>query len=151
MPINIHILVAISRNISLDIINYVLKYVDCRSWNDLENFAKLMQFYKGFSSIVKGFPCLVSWLVIVATEDIKIWGRGACSNRTDFLVTKGQLNSESIYEVIVSPKIPTKDYRDFCPGSLSSDYYFKVSTKRSISSCKKISTYFLKYPFRHLF
>ena len=27
-------------------------------------------------------------------------------------------NSEWIYEVIVSPKIPTKNYRDFCPGSL---------------------------------
>ena len=33
-------------------------------------------------------------------------------------VTKGQLNSEWIYEVIVSSKIPTKNYRDSCPGSL---------------------------------
>ena len=32
--------------------------------------------------------------------------------------TKGQLNSEWFYEVIVSSKIPTKNYRDFCPGSL---------------------------------
>ena len=32
--------------------------------------------------------------------------------------TKGQLNSEWIYDVIVSPKIPTKNYRDLCPGSL---------------------------------
>ena len=31
---------------------------------------------------------------------------------------KAQLNSEWIYEVIVSPTIPTKNYRDFCPGSL---------------------------------
>ena len=31
---------------------------------------------------------------------------------------KGQLNSEWIYEVIVSPKIPTKNCRDFCPKSL---------------------------------
>ena len=31
---------------------------------------------------------------------------------------KGQLNSEWIYEVIVSPKMPTKNYRDFCSGSL---------------------------------
>ena len=29
---------------------------------------------------------------------------------------KGQLNSELIYEVIVSPKMPTKDLKDFCPG-----------------------------------
>ena len=28
---------------------------------------------------------------------------------------KGQLNSEWIYEVIVSPKMPTKNYQDFCP------------------------------------
>ena len=32
--------------------------------------------------------------------------------------SKGQLNSELIFEVIVSPKIPTKNYQDFCHGSL---------------------------------
>ena len=31
---------------------------------------------------------------------------------------KGQLNSEWIYDVIVSPKMPTKNFKDFCPGSL---------------------------------
>ena len=31
---------------------------------------------------------------------------------------KGQLNSEWIYEVIVSPKITTKFFPDLCPGSL---------------------------------
>ena len=31
---------------------------------------------------------------------------------------KGQLNSEWIYEVIVSPKIPSNYYRDFCPTRL---------------------------------
>ena len=31
---------------------------------------------------------------------------------------KDQLNSEWIYEVIVSSKMPTKKYRDFCPESL---------------------------------
>ena len=31
---------------------------------------------------------------------------------------KGQLNSEWIYEFIVSPKMPTKNFPDFCPGSL---------------------------------
>ena len=35
-----------------------------------------------------------------------------------FIRVKGQLNSEWIYEVIVCPKIPTKNFRDFCPGSL---------------------------------
>jgi hypothetical protein len=33
----------------------------------------------------------------------------------DFRIGKGQLNSESIYEVIVSPKMPMKNYQDFCP------------------------------------
>ena len=28
---------------------------------------------------------------------------------------KGQLNSEWIYEVIVSPKMQAKNYKDFCP------------------------------------
>ena len=32
--------------------------------------------------------------------------------------TKGQLSSEWIYEVIVCPKITTKNYRDFCTASL---------------------------------
>ena len=32
--------------------------------------------------------------------------------------SKGQLNSERIYDVIVSPKLPTKNYQNFCPGSL---------------------------------
>ena len=31
---------------------------------------------------------------------------------------KGQLISEWIYEVIISPKMPTKNFKDFCPGSL---------------------------------
>ena len=34
------------------------------------------------------------------------------------LFIKGQLNSEWIYEVIVSPKMPTKNFSDFCPGGL---------------------------------
>ena len=37
---------------------------------------------------------------------------------SDEEVCKGQLNSEWIYEVIVSPKMPTKNLKDFCPGSL---------------------------------
>ena len=30
-------------------------------------------------------------------------------------LSKGQLNSELIYEVIVSPKMQTKNHKDFCP------------------------------------
>ena len=36
----------------------------------------------------------------------------------EVVIAKGQLNSEWKYEVIVSPKFPTKNYKDFCPGSL---------------------------------
>ena len=32
--------------------------------------------------------------------------------------TKGQLNSEWIYEVVVSSKMPTKNLKNFFPGSL---------------------------------
>ena len=46
----------------------------------------------------------------VNTEKI---GYDQCQNQT-----KGQLNSEPIYEVIVSSKMPTKNWKDFCPGSL---------------------------------
>ena len=38
------------------------------------------------------------------------------------VAAKGQLNSKRIYEVIVCPKIPTKNYRDFCLGSLLEDW-----------------------------
>ena len=34
------------------------------------------------------------------------------------IIGKGQLNSELIYEIIVSPKMPTKNWKDFFPGSL---------------------------------
>ena len=36
------------------------------------------------------------------------------ASRTE-LHSKGQLNSEYIYEVIISPKMATKKYKDFCP------------------------------------
>ena len=39
-----------------------------------------------------------------------------CLHNTNWF--KGQLNSEWIYEVMVSHKIPTKNYKDFCPVSL---------------------------------
>ena len=32
-----------------------------------------------------------------------------------YVQQKGQLNSELIYEVIVSSKMQTKNYKDFCP------------------------------------
>ena len=40
------------------------------------------------------------------------------TNSYDSELDKGQLDSEWIYEVIVSPKMPTKNYQDLCPGSL---------------------------------
>ena len=36
----------------------------------------------------------------------------------NYVCTKGQLNSEWIYEVIVSSKMPNKNFKDFCLGSL---------------------------------
>ena len=34
------------------------------------------------------------------------------------IATKGQLNTEWIYEVIVSPKMSTENSENFCPGGL---------------------------------
>ena len=52
-------------------------------------------------------------------QDLKLFFiSGPCKNYYSNLllaVTKGQLDSEWIYEVIVSPKMPTKNYQDFCP------------------------------------
>ena len=47
-------------------------------------------------------------------------GSKKSSSITEFLIQKimfikGQLNLEWIYEVIVSPKMPNKDFKDFCP------------------------------------
>ena len=47
-------------------------------------------------------------------QNRKWWFRKPCI--TEIIAgTKGQLNSECIYEVIVSPKMPTKNFLDFCP------------------------------------
>jgi len=35
--------------------------------------------------------------------------------KIEVIFTKGQLNSKSIYKVIVTHKNPTKNYRGFCP------------------------------------
>ena len=46
---------------------------------------------------------------------------------------KGQLHSEWIYEVIVSPKMQTKNYKDFCPTKQTST----VAKKNCLHSPKK--------------
>ena len=66
-------------------------------WNLLEFSVKLMSFY-----FVTGFQ--------VKKIIFSIFGY------TKF--SKGQLNSEWIHEVIVSSKMPTKNLKDFCHGSL---------------------------------
>ena len=35
-----------------------------------------------------------------------------------YTTKQGQFNSERIHEVIISPKMPTKKLKDFCPGNL---------------------------------
>ena len=46
---------------------------------------------------------------------VMTWNQGNYFRVIDNKTVKGQLNSELINEVIVSSKIPTKNYRDFCP------------------------------------
>ena len=44
---------------------------------------------------------------------------------------KGQLNSEWIYEIIISSEIPTKNYHDFCP-----EYQQKITKISALPSNK---------------
>ena len=46
-------------------------------------------------------------------------------------MAKGQLNSEWIYEVIISPKMQTKNYKDCCPTKQT-----RVVAKKSLYSPK---------------
>ena len=47
---------------------------------------------------------------------------------------KGQLNSEWIYEVIISPKMQTKSYKDFCPTKQT-----RIIAKKTAYSHQKIT------------
>ena len=57
--------------------------------------------------------------VVLSWKNLKLW-----YDKPDYIIeqvivcTKGLFNSEWIYEVIFSSKIPTKNYKDFCPGRL---------------------------------
>ena len=69
-------------------------------------FKRLNQKIKGKSNLLKKKTKRICNGCTTETIDYSAW------------VTKGQLDSEWIYEIIVSPKIPTKNYRYFCPWSL---------------------------------
>ena len=64
----------------------------------------------------------LKWVVTDREEEVLNKTTGKMENKltkhADYIAPKGQLNSECIYEVIVSPKIPTKNFSDFCPGGL---------------------------------
>ena len=51
-------------------------------------------------------------------DDLKLSLRTGTFDDSLPTLPKGQLNSERIYEVIASPKMPTKNLKDFCPGRL---------------------------------
>ena len=58
------------------------------------------------------FFLMILWKVILE-------GTGHVSYFTNIIMnicTKGQLDSEWIFKVIVSPKVPTKNFSDFCPS-----------------------------------
>ena len=60
---------------------------------------------------------------------------------------KGQLNSKRIYEVIVSPKMPTKIFPDFCPTNQTRI----VAKKNCLHSPKKLKKIFDKTQNNDLF
>ena len=67
-----------------------------------------MSGHKIVSEFTSGFIC--SKIFFDKLQILTSWDR--------FEHAKGQLNSEWIYEVIVYSKMPTKNLKDFCPGSL---------------------------------
>ena len=82
------------------------------------------------SLIVQCFPCT--------------WCEEATKARAPMRVlltpaAKGQLISEWIYEIIVSPKMQTKNYKDFCPTKQTriiakkTAYNHQKSTKKSVT------------------
>ena len=59
--------------------------------------------------------CICKYHLFVLVHTYGMFHNSICDAR---VFTKGQLSSEWIYEVIVSPKMPTQNLKDFCPGSL---------------------------------
>ena len=61
----------------------------------------------------------LKWVVTDKEEEILNKTTGKMENKlnkhADYIAPKGQLNSEWIYEVIVSPKMPTKMFFRFLP------------------------------------
>ena len=78
----------------------------CPHWNARKIICLTMYNLLTFNFILKK---ICSFGFIQIKYILAVWKMKIC---------KGQLNSEWLYEVIVSPKMPTKNYQDFCPGSL---------------------------------
>ena len=60
--------------------------------------------------------------------------------RSDKYRAKGHLNSEIIYEVIVSPKMPTKKFPDFCLEICPLDREGQKSGKNLVSILGEMMT-----------
>ena len=88
-----------------------------------ENFAFFI--YRHFIESAEGFKCITiktysiclqNFNKVPVYEKCKVFTCNHTCNLHVIIdsVPKGQLNSERIYEVIVTSKIPTKYYRNFC-------------------------------------
>ena len=64
------------------------------------------------------FSQIIGWFGQMGWINCGVFPVELSAHISSLCVPKGQLNSEWIYEVIVSPKMPTKNLKDFCPGSL---------------------------------
>ena len=63
-------------------------------------------------------PVDVYWIICLNY----VYVQSSYQNTFSYYITtllKGQSNSEWIHEFIVSPKMPTKNYKDFCPTKQS--------------------------------
>ena len=69
-----------------------------QAWYFVFNWCGLCMFFMSVQSLCTYYACLFVFFLNVL-----------CNSK------EGQLNSEWIYEDLVSPKMPTKNYQDFCP------------------------------------
>ena len=78
----------------------------------LEKFSDL---YWGKLELYKGcWTLCICYIIEQLKLDPMVCNKNICNHAIACIATKGQLISEWIHEVIVSPKIWTKHFQDFC-------------------------------------
>ena len=85
-------------------------------------YKKSLAFFYGAKLIFRSFATFFGPTVFTSgakqkllfPQSISVLDQNAINDSPDY-PAEGRLNSELIYEVIVSPKMPNKNLKDFCP------------------------------------